>query len=144
MPLYGPVIIQDVRPELVDAPLMPIYMMRHRACGLPFSLLSQPILLLWKDASLQPGDCWIDMTINDWCSVDAHLWAHLRDILTVIGCSTVVQKIHTASIGSRYTGSMKYDLNPRSSRNLSFWASTIHIICMSNDVAPLRVNTFGR
>jgi len=91
-PLHSTVIIQDVRPEIFDAPLTLISMMGQGACGFPFALLSLPILLLWMDATMQPGDCWMDMTINRWHSVDAHLWAHLRDILTVIGCSTIVQK----------------------------------------------------
>jgi len=103
MPLHSPGIIQDVRPEIVDAPLMLISMMGQGACGLPFALRSRSILLLWMDATMQPGDCWINMTINRWRSVDAHLWAHLRDILIVIGCSTIVTKMHTASIGSQYT-----------------------------------------
>jgi len=106
MPLHSPAIIQDVRPEIVDARLMLISMTGQCACGLPFSLLSRPIFLLWMDATMPAGDCWIDMTINHWRSVDAHLWAYLRDLLTVIGCTTIVQNMHTASIGSQYTISM--------------------------------------
>ena len=144
MPLHSPVIIQDVRPEIVDALLTLISMMGQGACGLPFYLLSQPILLLWMDATMQLGDCSIGMTINRWPSVDAPIWAYLRDILTVIGCSTIVQKMHTASIGSQYTVSMYYDLNPRSLRHRSFWATTIHVIYMINDIAPVCFNAFGR
>jgi len=106
MPLHIPAMIQDVRPEIVDAPLTLVSMTGQSACRLLFSLRSRPILLLGMDATMQAGDCWIDMTINYWCSVDAHLWGYLRDLLTVIGCTTIVQNMHTASIGSKYTVSM--------------------------------------
>jgi hypothetical protein len=106
MPFHSPVIIQDVRPEIIVASLTLIAMTRQCACGLPFSLLSRPILLLWMDATMQPGDCWIDITIKRWSSIDAHVWDFLRDLPTVVGCSTIVQKMHTATIGSQYTVSM--------------------------------------
>jgi len=80
---------------------------------------------------------------NCWPSVDAHLWAHLRDIPTVIGCSTIVHKIHTVFFGSLYTLSMNYHLNPKSSILHSFWATTIHVICTMNDVCPWHCNAFG-
>jgi hypothetical protein len=101
IPLHSQVIIQDVRPEIIDVPLTLISIMGQGVCGFPSSLIIRLILLLWRDVTMQPGDCWIDMTMNRWCSVDAHLRAHLRDILTVIGYSSIVQKIHTASIGSQ-------------------------------------------
>jgi hypothetical protein len=144
MPLHSQVNSQDVRPEIVHALLTLVSMTGQCSCGLPFSLLSRPILLLWMDATMQPSDCWIDMTMNHWRFIDAHLWAYLRDLLTVIGCSTIVQKIHTASIGSLFTDSMQFHLNPRSSRNLSFWATTIQVIYMINDVGPSCFNAFGR
>jgi len=56
MPLHSPVIIQDVGPEIVDALLTLISIMGQYVCGFPFSLLSRPILLLWMDATVQPGD----------------------------------------------------------------------------------------
>ena len=144
MPLHSPVIIQDVRPEMVDALLTLISMTGQYACGFQFSLLSRAILLLWMNTTMQPGDYKIDMTINRWRSVDAHLWAYLKDLLTVIRCSKIVQKMRIASIGSQYTVSMEYHLNPRSSRNLSFWATTIYVIYMINDVGPSRFNSFCR
>ena len=144
MPLHSPVIIQDVRQEIVDALLTLISMTGQGACGLPFYLLSRLKLLLWMDATMQPCDCWIGMTINYWCSIDAHFWTHLRDLLTVIGCSTISHKMHTAPIGSQYTVSMNWYLNPRSSRHLSFWATTIHGIYMINEVAASHFNAFGR
>jgi hypothetical protein len=64
MPLHSPVIIQDVRPEIVDALLTLISMTGQYACGLPFSLQSRKILLLWMGATMQPGDYKIDMTMN--------------------------------------------------------------------------------
>jgi len=143
MLLHSPVIIQDARPEIVDPPLTLISMIGQGSCGLPFYLLRWPILLLWMDATIQPCDCSMGKTINRWHSVDAHLWAHLRDILTVIGCSKIVQKMYTVSIGSHYTISMYYLFNPRSSRHLSFWATTIHVICMMNDVGTSCFNASG-
>jgi hypothetical protein len=144
MPLHSPVIIQIVSAEIGDAMLTLISMTGQGGCGLPYSLLSRPILLLWMDATLQQGDCWIDITIHYWHSVATHLWTHLRDILTVNGCATIVQKMHSASIGSQYTVSMEYHLNPRSSRHLSFWATTIGIIHMINEVGSLRFNPFDQ
>ena len=143
MPLHSAVIMQDVGPEIVDTPLTLIPMTGQGACRLSYNLLSRPILPLWIDATMQPGNCWIGMTINRWRSIDAHLWAYLRDILTVIGFPTIVQKMHTASIGSQYTVSMYYHLNLWSSKHLSFWATTIHVTYMINDVAPSHFNAFG-
>jgi len=144
MPLHSPVMIQDARPEIVDTPLMLISMIGQQACGLPFYLLRRPILLLWMDATMQPCDCRMGKTINRWHSVEAHLWAHLRDILTVFGCSTIVQTMQTVPIGSQYTVSMYYHFNPRSSRHLSFWVTTIHNICMMNDVGTSHFIAFGQ
>ena len=143
MPLHSPLNIQDVRPVIVDAPLTLISITGQGACGLPLYLLRRPILLFWLDTTIQTGDCWMGMTINRWRSIDAHLWAHLRDILTVIGCLPIVQKMHTVSIGSQYTVSMYSHLNPRSSRYPSFWATTINVRYRNNDVAPSGFNTFG-
>jgi hypothetical protein len=104
---------------------------------------SRLIRLLWVDATMQPGDCWIEMTINRGRSVDAHLQAYLRSLPTVIGCSKIVQKIHSASVGSQYRVSMYYYLDTRSSRNLSFWTTTIHVMYIFNDVGRSRLNAFG-
>jgi hypothetical protein len=144
MPLHSPVIILDVRPENVDALLTLISMTGQGACGCPFYLLRRRILLFGSDGTIQLGDCWMGTIINCWCSVDAHLWAHLRDILTVIGSSTIVQKMHTVSIGSQYTVSIYSQLNPRSWRHFSFWATTIHGIYMINNIALSYFNAFGR
>jgi hypothetical protein len=56
MSLHGLVIIQDVKPEIVDGPLMLISMTWQCSFGFQFSLLSLTILLLWMDATMQPGD----------------------------------------------------------------------------------------
>jgi len=143
MLLHSPVIIEDGRPYIVDALLMLISMMRQGACRLPFYLLCWPILPLWMDATMQPCDSWKGKTMNHCCSIDAHLWADLRDLLTVIGCSTIVQKMHTVFIGRQYTICMNYHLNQRSSRHLSFWATYIEVICMMNGVGPSHFSTFG-
>jgi hypothetical protein len=57
MLLHRPVIIQDVRPEIVDAPLRLKSMIVEESCGLPIYLLRRPILLLWMDAAMQLGGC---------------------------------------------------------------------------------------
>jgi len=56
MPLHSPVIIQDIEPEIVDALLTLISITGEYAGGFPFSLLSRPILPLWMDATVLPGD----------------------------------------------------------------------------------------
>jgi len=81
---------------------------------------------------------------NCWRSIDAHLWAHLTDIVTVIGCSTIVHKLHTVYFGSQYTVSMYYHSNPKSSRHLSFGATTIHVTFPMNGICPSHFSAFGR
>jgi len=124
------------KPEIIDALFILISMMGHAACCLLFYLYKSPILLLWMDATLQPYDCWMGKTINCKCSDATHIWAHLGAILTVIGCSTAVQNMDIVFIGSQYTVSMYYHLNPRSSRHLRFWPTTKPGINMMNDVGP--------
>jgi hypothetical protein len=58
------VIIQDIRPEIFDALVTLISMMGQGACYLQFYLLWRPILYFWLDATMQPGDWWMGMTIN--------------------------------------------------------------------------------
>jgi len=143
MPLYSPVIIQDERTEIVDAPLTLISMMEYRACCFPFYQVGGPIFHRWMEATTQPCDCWMCKTIHCWCTVDTYLWAHLRDIPAVIGCSTIVQRMHTVFIGSQYTVSVYCHVNSRSSRHVSFWPATIHVICMMNDVGPSCFSSFS-
>jgi hypothetical protein len=95
MPLHSPVIIEDVRPEILDAPLMLISMMGHCVCGLPFSLLRRPILLLWTDVTMQPGDSWMDLTTNGWLSVDAHFYDEAMYVLLAI---FPIQPVNTSSL----------------------------------------------
>jgi len=144
MPLHCPVIVQDARPDIVDALLTLISVMGQGACHLPFYLSRQPILPHWMDATQQPSDCWVGTTVNRWRSIDAHLRAHLGDILTVIRCSTIVHKMHIIFIGSQYTVSLYSHLHPKALRHLSFWATTINVIWMMNDISPLRYRAFGR
>jgi len=144
MLLHIPVIIQDARPRIVNALVTLISMMGQGACRLPFCLLRRPILPLWVDATMQLFDCLMDTTVNRWRSIDAHLRAHLRDTLTVIGCWTIVHQIHIIFIGSQYTVSTYYHLHPKASRHVSFSATTIHVVWMMNDVGLLRFSTFSQ
>ena len=144
MLLHSPVIIQVARPEIVEATLTLISIMRQGACFLPFYLFRQPTRHLWTDATTQPFDCWPCKTINCRRSIDAHLWAHLWDILTIIGCWTIIKQKITFIIGREYTVSLYYCLNPGSLRHFRFWATTIHIICMMIQIGPLRVSAFSR
>jgi hypothetical protein len=57
MPWHSPVVIQDVRPEIIDARLTLISMTGQGACGLVLFLQRQPQLLLSMDATMQPAVC---------------------------------------------------------------------------------------
>jgi len=59
---HSPVIIQDARPEIGDAPLTLISPMGQRACRMPFYIESRPITSLWIDVTMQPFDCGKDQT----------------------------------------------------------------------------------
>jgi hypothetical protein len=85
---------------------------------------------------MQPFDCLMGKTIHHWRSVDIHLRAHLRDILTVIGCAPFVHKIHMVCIGGQYTASAYYHLHWKASRPLRFRATTIQSIRMMNELDP--------
>jgi hypothetical protein len=54
------VIIQDAKPEIVDAPLTLICRMGQRAYHLPLPIESRPITHLSIDVTMQPFDCRID------------------------------------------------------------------------------------
>jgi len=75
---------------------------------------------------------------NHWSSIDAHL----RDILTVIRRSLNLHKIHTVIIYTQYTMWMYNHLRPQALRHLTFWATTIHVICRINVVAPSQFSAF--
>jgi hypothetical protein len=141
--LHSLVVIEDVRPYIFDALLTLISLMGWGACPLPVCCLWRPIHPHWMNATIQPCDCWMSKTITHCCSVDAHLWAHLWDLLIIIGCSTIVQNRHTVFIGSQYTSCMYYHLNERSSRHLRFWATSIPVICMMYGIGPSHFSTFG-
>jgi len=58
----NPVIIQDIRPEISDAPLTLISPMGQLACHLPFYIESRSLTPLWIDVTMQPFDCRKDQT----------------------------------------------------------------------------------
>ena len=58
----SPVIIQDARPEIGDAPLTLISRMGQRACRLPLYMKKRPITPLWNDVTMQPFNCRNDQT----------------------------------------------------------------------------------
>jgi len=146
--VHSPLTIHNARQKIVDARLTLIFMMGQGASRLHFNLSRWLILPFWMDVTIPFFDCWMGKTVNRSHSVDAnlrtHLKAHLRDILTIIGCSTFVHKMHTVFIGSWKTVSMYYHLHPKPSRPLSFWATTIHIIWAMNACGPLCFSVFGR
>jgi hypothetical protein len=144
MPLPSPVSIEDERPIIIDTSLTFIFMIGQGMRWLPFHLLWWPILPLWMDATRQLFDCWMGKTVNCSCSGDTNLRAHLWDILSVIGCSTIVHTVHAVFIGGQYTVSIYYHLNQKPSRPLSFRASTIHIIWMMKMVGLLHYSDFSR
>ena len=144
MTLHSPVIITDARPKIVDASLTLIFRMGQEACRMRFYQLRWPLLPLWMDAIMQLCDCGMGKTVNHWRSIDAHLRAILGDMLTVIGCATIVRKMYKVYSGSQYSISMYYYLHPKASCPLSVWATTIHIIWMMNDVGVWRFSIFGQ
>ena len=60
----SPVIIQDVRREIVDALMILICMTGQGACGLPFYRLGVPKHIVWTNVTMEPGDCRMGMTRN--------------------------------------------------------------------------------
>ena len=88
MSLHRPLSIHDARPWIIDALLRLILRIGHGVCRFPFNWQRHPIIPLWKDVIRQPFDCRKCKTRNRWCSIDPHL----KDIITVIVCSTTVCK----------------------------------------------------
>ena len=80
--------IRLTRPKIIDASLMLISRSGQQWSHLPYYLYKRPIQWLWMDVTMLPFDCWKCRTKNHWRSDDAHL----NDILTVIGCYTIVSK----------------------------------------------------
>jgi len=138
--LHSPVMAQDARPEIVDAPFMLISRMGQCVCHFLFYLQRQWILPLWKDVTMQPFDCRKRKTKNRWRSVVAHL----KDILKVIGCSTIVCKIDQVIIGSQYMVSLYIHLHPKASWLVNFWSNTIISIWAMNEGSPSWFSAFGR
>jgi len=93
---------------------------------------------------MQPFDCWMGEIINYWRSVDVYIRAHLRDILTVIGCSTIVHQMHTVIIDNQYTISMYSHFHPKASRTFSYYATTMYVMCTINIFGPSHFSVFGQ
>jgi hypothetical protein len=62
MLLGSPVIIQDARLEISDAPLTLISRIGQRSRRVPFYIVSRPITSLWINGTVQPFDCRKDQT----------------------------------------------------------------------------------
>jgi len=86
--LHSVYIIKEARAKIAHSPLTLISRMWQWAGHCPLYLKWQPMLHLWGDVSIQTFDCQQDKTKNCWCSIDAHL----KDIVTLIECSTIVRK----------------------------------------------------
>jgi len=89
---------------------------------------------------MQPIDCRRGKSWNCWCSIDAHL----KDILKVIGCLTIVHIMETVSLDRQFIVSMDNNFHPTASRPPSCWFTTVHSIWAMNDVGPSRFRGFGR
>jgi len=139
MPVHCPVIIQKGSPKIIEDHMTLMSMMGLWKCRFPFYLFGRPMLSLWKLVTVQPFDYQRGKTNNCWQSIDTHL----KDILTVIGCLTVVCKIHTALIDSQGIVMIYNHLNPNTSWFLSFWTTTIHVTGVTNNVGPSRFSAFG-
>jgi len=77
---------------------------------------------------------------NRWRNIDAYR----RDLLTVIRCAVMLHKIHLVVINSQYTIFTNHHLHPKVSRPLTFWATTIHIIYLINDLNLSSLSMCGR
>jgi len=115
-PFHGSVMVQNVRPEIEDAPLILISRTGQWVCCSPIYLQRLPIQPLGKDVPIQPFDCHKSKSKKHWCSIHAYL----QEILTHIVCSTFVHKMHTAIVHSKYIVSVYNHLHPNASRSLSF------------------------
>jgi hypothetical protein len=62
----------EAKPKIVDALLMPIFMMGQHVCCFLFVLQMGPILHLWRPATIYNTDYQWCKTKHYWCSVDAH------------------------------------------------------------------------
>ena len=89
---------------------------------------------------MQPVDCQTCKIKHRWRSIGSHL----KDLLTVLECSTIVRRMHIAIIDSQYIDSVYNHLHPKASGCLCFWATSIHIVWAMNEVGPSRVSPFGQ
>jgi len=112
----------------------------NECVGFLVTLKKQPLLPPWIVVTMQPFDCGKGKIKNCWRFVDAHL----NDILTVIGCTTIARKMYIVFIDRQWISSMYNHLHPKGSRPLSFWATTKNDIWAMNDVASSRYSYFGR
>jgi len=81
----GGVIAQDTWPKIVDALLTLILMMGQGGYCSLFSLQRRPKIPFWLTRTYRRYDCPGRMTINRWCSVDAHFhYAAGRILLSVL------------------------------------------------------------
>ena len=87
--------IGHTRPKIIDTSLTFISRIGQWAFHFPFYLWIWLIQSLWKNGTMQPFDCQGCKTKNHWCFIDAHI----NDILTLIGWSTIVCQ----NVYSRYS-----------------------------------------
>jgi len=132
-PLHSAVIIHDARQKIVQAPLTLNSSIVQWVCRCPVYLYRQPILPLAKDVTTQPFDCQEDKTHNHWRSVDTHL----KDILQLIRCSTIIPIMHNTIIDSHYIILCYNHLHPKVSRPIYLWSTAIYVVWAMNDIGPL-------
>jgi len=81
-------IIRPTTPQFVEASLTVIWRMGQRVYHIRFYIQKWPIWSLWKNVTMQHLHCQKCKIKNCWRCIDAHL----NDILSVIGCSTIICK----------------------------------------------------
>lgn len=122
MPLHSAVIIQDAKPQIVDAPFTLISLMVQSQCHCPFNLKRHPLLSLWTYVPMDIFVSWRGRTQCHWCFMDSHP----KDILSVIGSSEIALKMHPVIIDTWHIMSMDNRFHPTAARPLRFLATTIN------------------
>ena len=84
----SPLIVERIRLKHVDNPLTLMFMIGQWASNLPSWLYHLPTHLLWKDKTMEPIDCGMCRTKNQWRNVDV-LMTHIETafVPSFIGCN---------------------------------------------------------
>jgi hypothetical protein len=135
-----PVIIQDARPEISDAPMTLICSMGQRNFPFSFYVSSGPITAPWINVTMKHFDCPHYRTKIVYSPLTLTLETNKQSF----SAHFRMLEIHTVIFDSQYTVSRDNHLHLKASWPLGFWGTTIHVISPMNNVAPLRCGAFSR